>query len=500
VQPGAFLVDQLPVLSGANEVTLVLTDIDGRQRSVTLPLYVTTRLLAKGVSDFSIEAGAVRRQYGARSGDYGRAFASATWREGLSDTVTLEAHGEAADGLWLAGGSGAVALHAVMALTASAAVSHGPAADGALWALGAERNGRRLNLAVRYEQLEGAFQDVADLEGEGHSRRRAVATIGLNLGRPGVLNLAYVAEQRADHTSSAVFTAGYGADVFRRRARLSLTGYGTLREERQWGVALSLSIPLGAGGLLSAGVQKRRDLRTYEANIRGAAMDNRLTWEARAVEGDATAREAQLRWSGGRVDARAQVLNDGDTSAVRIEAAQSLVAFGGDLFVADRVDDAFAVVRVGDIPGVEVFRENQSVGRTSPAGRLFVNHLRAYEGNSLSIDPRGLPLDAALDTTAKTVAPRRGGGVMLDFEVSEERSALVMLRTPQGPPPPAGAQVTVAGRTFPMGYDGEVYLRGLAAGANRLDVAWRGASCQVSVMAAAALGRIPRLGPFTCAP
>lgn len=183
-----------------------------------------------------------------------------------------------------------------------------------------------------------------------------------------------------------------------------------------------------------------------------------------------------------------------------MEAAQSLVLFDGRLFVADRVDDAFAVVRVGRNAGVEVFRENQPVGRTDAGGRLFVNHLRAYESNGLSIDPAGLPLDAALETTSKTVAPRRGAGAPVTFEVIEERSALVTLMTRSGSAPPAGAEVHLGDRVFPMGYGGEVYLRGLEVGRNVIRVLWREHDCEVVVTVPDQPGEIVKLGPYACTP
>jgi outer membrane usher protein len=227
-------------------------------------------------------------------------------------------------------------------------------------------------------------------------------------------------------------------------------------------------------------------------------MDNRLIWQVRDVEGVVPQRSAELRWDGSTVDGRVRLLDDTATSAAQIEAAQSFVLFDRHLFVADRVDEAFAVVQVGRNAGVEVFRENQPVGRTDAGGRLFVNHLRAYESNGLSVDPAGLPLDAALETTTKTVAPRRGGGAPVTFGVVQERSALVTLMTKSGAAPPAGAEVHLGDRVFPMGYGGEVYLRGLEVGRNVIRVIWRERTCDVVVTVPDELGGIPKLGPYTC--
>lgn len=500
VQPGAFALGQLPTLTGANQMTVVVTDVDGRERTVTLPFYVTTRLLGEGVTDFSVEAGAMRENYGVHSNDYGPQFASATWRRGISDAVTLEAHGEAAKGLWLAGVSGAFAVRSLFAFSVAAAVSDSPSGQGSLWSLGFDRTTQRLSLTARREMASDDFRDVPTLADQSHPKTRDVAAVGLNMGKAGTLNLAYVSEVRSDAVGAPVATASYGVDLFNHRARLSATAYNVLNEEDQWGVGISISVPLGGRGLVSAGLQKRKDAQYHELDVRGSALDDRLTWEVRDVESPIPVRSAELRWDGSTIDGRARLLNDGATSAVQVEAAQSFVIFDRRFYVADRVDEAFAVVQVGTTPGVEVFRENQPVGRTDRNGRLFVNHLRAYESNGLSVDPTALPLDAALETTAKTVAPRRGAGAAVNFSVVEERSALVTLMTAQGASPPAGAEVHLGDRVFPLGYGGEVYLRGLTPGRNVITVLWRDHACEVVVTVPAKLGGIPKLGPYSCTP
>jgi outer membrane usher protein len=363
VRPGAFALGHLPVLTGANNVTIVLTDIDGRERTVNLPFYMNTRLLEQGLTDFSFEAGAVREDYGLKSAEYGQAFLSGVWRRGLSGGMTLETHGEAARGLVMGGFSVWTPVLSRFAVGGALAVSNGPDGEsGTLWAVGFDRTANRLSVSARHEESSAGFRDVADLSDEAHVRSRDTATIGLNAGPAGTLNLAYVSETRADGTQTPVATASYGADLFQRRARLSATAFSVLNQKDQWGVGFTILIPLGQHGLVSGGAQRRREGGYYEAEARGSTMDNRLIWQLRDVEGPVPARSAELRWDGSTLDGRVKLLDDEKTTAAQIEVAQSLVLFEGRLFVADRVDEAFAVVQVGRNAGVEVFRENQPVG------------------------------------------------------------------------------------------------------------------------------------------
>ncbi|HMQ28701.1 MAG TPA: fimbria/pilus outer membrane usher protein, partial [Acidimicrobiales bacterium] len=92
VPPGPFTLESLPVVTGAGEVQLAVTDLLGRQQLITQSYYVSSRLLRPGLQDFGVEVGALRRDYGRESFDYGDALANATYRYGITDRLTAEGH------------------------------------------------------------------------------------------------------------------------------------------------------------------------------------------------------------------------------------------------------------------------------------------------------------------------------------------------------------------------------------------------------------------------
>ena len=126
----------------------------------------------------------------------------------------------------------------------------------------------------------------------------------------------------------------------------------------------------------------------------------------------------------------------------------------------------------------------------------------SYVGNALSIDPQGLPIDAQVERTTALVAPRSGAGLVTRFGVAKERALLISLRLPDGASPPVGAVAALAGsaRAAPVGYDGDVYLRGVGAAENRIDVTWPGGSCTAFVSGAVEPGRVRNTGVVSCAP
>ena len=70
VPPGPFEVRQLPIVTGAGDVSVVVRNALGQDTTQTLPVYASRLLLSPGLSAFSAELGAVRLSYGTLSDDY----------------------------------------------------------------------------------------------------------------------------------------------------------------------------------------------------------------------------------------------------------------------------------------------------------------------------------------------------------------------------------------------------------------------------------------------
>ena len=132
---GPFELNNVPIVTGAGEINLVVRDLLGRETVIQQSYYASPRLLAPGLSDFSFEAGWLRTGYG-ESSAYGDGFGAATWRQGLSRSLTGEAGVELqakrrAAGVELAGLLGDWAVGRV-ALAASSSSTQGMAERGQL--------------------------------------------------------------------------------------------------------------------------------------------------------------------------------------------------------------------------------------------------------------------------------------------------------------------------------------------------------------------------------
>jgi outer membrane usher protein len=130
---------------------------------------------------------------------------------------------------------------------------------------------------------------------------------------------------------------------------------------------------------------------------------------------------------------------------------------------------------------------------------VLLDSLRAYERNSVSIDPKELPLDASLATPAMTITPAYRSGPVVRFPVARASAATLKLVLPDGTPVPAGALVTTSSEQVPVALEGLVYLTS-AQGQQTARAEWQGQRCTFKFERPAQGDLQPDLGNVTCWP
>lgn len=154
-----------------------------------MPFYVTSSLLQKGLSDFSVAAGTLRRDYGLRDFGYGPGVTSGSLRYGLSDNFTLESHAEASDSLTLGGLGGNLRLGNFGVLNTALSQSQFDGESGQQLSLGYQYSSQRYSFSYQRMQRRDQYADltVVDSAYTTLSKRSEQATLSLNLDSWGSL-------------------------------------------------------------------------------------------------------------------------------------------------------------------------------------------------------------------------------------------------------------------------------------------------------------------------
>lgn len=463
VQPGPFTLSSVPFINGAGEAVITYTDTLGRQTTTVMPFYVSSELLAPGLGDFAVAAGALRRGYGRGSFDYGGSAASVAWRRGLSNLLTVEAQADATSG-FASGGLGAV-MRLGLAGVLSASWSHSSAGrdQGRQLQLGYRYSAPRLGISAQHTRRSERYADLGSHEWRRSSagQRSTSVTGSLQLGAGGSLGAGYfdVASRAGQRTRLASFSWGLSVG----NAMSMHASANRELDAGEWSGTLQFVASLGRGrGSVSGGVQngEGREALASAAYHRTAPVHGGPGWSMSIAEQERGGVEAQadLMWRARVAEWHAGARRREGVDEFWAGGTGSLVFMGGAAFAAARVHDGFVVVSTG-LEGVPVRFENQLVGTTDARGHLLVPWVTPFHEALYAIDPLGLPVDVEASLVEQRVAVRRGSGLLLDFPLRPTRSLGLTLRDIAGVPLPAGTLLRLDGeRTSYVGWDGFAYV------------------------------------------
>src|ERR1700761_2185281 len=126
IDAGPFAIKDIPVITPEGNISMVITDVLGRQQIVTQSYITTRELLRPGVSQYTYELGSIRRAVGIISDGYGAAFLDGTHRYGLTRSLTINGRVEVLIKSQTVGGGFDYALSNLGLLSGGIAVDHGP--------------------------------------------------------------------------------------------------------------------------------------------------------------------------------------------------------------------------------------------------------------------------------------------------------------------------------------------------------------------------------------
>lgn len=502
LQPGPYTLTNVPFINGAGEAVVVTTDALGRQVSTTLPFYVTSSLLQQGLSDFSVAAGSLRRDYAVRDFAYGPGVAAGTLRYGLTDYFTLESHAEAAESLALGGVGGNVQLGTFGVLNTALSQSRFDGRGGQQLSLGYQYNNRWVGFNYQRLERHGDYADLSLVDSPyiRLSQRSEQVTLSLNLQRYGSLGAGYFDVRAADNSRTRLVNLSWSKSLW--GSSLYLSGNRDL-DDSQWAVQAQLVIPFDLHGTLALSLERNTEGQSlHRVNYsRAVPSGGGVGYNLGYAGGEREAyRQADVTWRLQSVQLQAGLYGSSDSMTRWADASGSVVLMDDGLFAANRIDDAFVLVSTEGFADVPVRYENQVVGRTDSKGHLLVPYSSGYYRGKYEIDPLELPPDVRSPNVEQRVAVRRGSGYLLEFPLRRVLAASLVLVDTAQKELALGSQVRheQSGAVAVVGWDGLVYLEDLGEHNSLVVQKADGGSCRVQFPLQAEQDQVPLIGPLVC--
>lgn len=505
VRPGPFTLQSLPTVNGAGQAVINVTDALGRQVSTTMPFYVGSELLRPGLADYAVSIGALRRDYGFKSFSYGVLAASGSARYGVSDWLTLEAHGEAAPGLGVAGAGGVMRLGNAGVFNAAYSHSWHDGSAGRAITLGYRYSNRRFSLSAQHEQQSRGFRDLSDLDrafAVAAARRITSVTTAVATDRFGSFGAGYFDASVRGGTRARLANASWTLPIG-NGASLYATAFREIGG-KSWSATLQVNIPFGGrtGTASSSVTRERSGGYSVRADYsRSPPPEGGIGWNAalaRYEDGDLYG-QADMVWRSAHAEVRGGLYGSAGNLTRWGGVSGSLVTMDGAVFAANRINDAFVLVSTDKEKEIPVRYENQLVGVSDRNGHVLVPWASAWYPAKYTIDPLDLPAGYRVPVVEQRIAVAQGSGYHLTFEIEPVVAAQLILLDAAGQPVAAGSAATVNGRfTTQVGWDGVLFLEDLLPQNVLVVEKADGASCRAAFLLQGRAGEIVQIGKVPC--
>jgi outer membrane usher protein len=425
--PGPFQLENLTGAPGYGDIELVLRDQFGRATHLSSPYYLTDQLLKPGLQEYSYSAGLRRDGYGTSEDRYSSAVLLGRQRYGWSKRLTVGYSLQAGDGLLLlspqldllAGTAGIVSL--------AAGGSTGNQGGGGAALLRYAFNRRPFSTSLEYQFFSQSWQTLSETANAGATLQQLLrGTIGWGSLVVGSLTVNVAQRKFFNGSAQTSLGATYSRRLFDKvscnlflqqthdtsneLSAFAILSYApperpqvALRFEAQQGtssqaVDVQRNAPAGAGYGYLATAGHRRDDAGSVAYLETSGEDHSRYLSS---------------WGRGHYEGG----DAGSATALSLAAAGALTWVGGHFELSRPVEDSFALVRVGTMPQVKVYRNGEEVGRTDKNGLILIPGLSSYYDNRISIDDTDIPIEQRISKVEYYLSPPARSGSCVDFAV-----------------------------------------------------------------------------------
>ena len=500
VPSGPFSINNFPSITGSGEARVVVRDILGRETIITQSFFSNANLLEKDLQDWSFEIGAIRRNLGVDNANYGPRFASGLWRQGISQSVTLEGSGEWSQPQRRVGLGASFQLpFGTLGQTALATSRNQSSGNGSSLLVGIERVGLRHGFSLNSQSASRNYRQLGiDI---ALPRQQSGASYSYTTDVLGSFGVSFASVDKYDSGRFSTLSLNYSLRVGKQSSL-------TLRATKLGGVtagtllAASLVIPLEDRITVVGGLTTRSGTtESYLTANRALTSDTGWAWRTavgRRQEG--TYSEGGTYYQGTKGLLTADASSSQTQQNLRLGLVGGFMLADGRGFATRRVEESFAIVEVPGYADVGIGFQGSTLTRTNADGVALLSRLLPFQSNSVRLNPGELPISAELDSIEMEAVPALRGGVKITFPVRSGRGALIKIVLDDGLAAPAGAEIELTGdkKDFFVARRGEAFVTGLQTD-NVIRLKWNSGVCKLAFkLPAGQTDDIARVGPLLC--
>ncbi|WP_258166658.1 fimbria/pilus outer membrane usher protein [Pseudomonas poae] len=530
VAPGPFVLNDLFATGYGGDLTVTITEADGRQREFIVPFATNANLLRPGYSRYSLSVGQLD-EIGLR---HPPTMMQATYQQGLTNlltgytgTVVGEDYNSQLLGAAFNTPLGALSFDVTRSSaqlpghgsreghSAQVRYSKNFTESGTHFALGAYRYSTEGFLSVRdAARVRDLAIDGRSLDDISRLRDRMDISLNQSLGNGSVYLTGSMQNYWNRDSGNLTFTMGYNGSWKGMHYTLSAQRTKDLLSERiDKQVELSVSLPLGSGArapTLTTTAYSGNQNSGERVNLGGTLGErSEFTYGVGGsrIHGSGTSATADMKYQASHGVLSAGYGQSADYRAMSLGMTGGIVVHGDGVTFAPELGDTIGIVQAPDALGARINGNHGS--QVGKSGYAVVPLLTPYRQNVVELDPKDLSVDVELKTAAQNIAPRAGSVVKLKFDTVSGQALLITALLEDGSPMPFGSDVfdEEGNSVGIVGQGGKAFVR-VSRQDGALTVKWGGnanASCRLQYgldkePGDDAIHRLRQLDAGTCQP
>ncbi|WP_162564727.1 fimbria/pilus outer membrane usher protein [Acinetobacter baumannii] len=505
---GEFDIQTIPSISGAGAAQMIITDINGRQQVQNISLYRGNHLLAKGLNDWSINLGYPKLNYGISSFEYADDLAfNGSYRYGLNNTFTVEAHTELTKQLQQAGLGAVYQLGTRLGqINLSYTHSHTPEQQGQLLGMGYSWNSQLISLSYNGLRQFGNFNDIASVNNTTFASKSDQFYIGFNT-QLGQFGGSYIQQKYMGEPNNRYALLNWSY-ILPRQMNLNLSySRDLLNKENSY--YISFNIPWANRNSTTVTAQRNNAQNQLNLNtIHSADQDQGgIGWQVSASHTEQYSQfQGQLdylgRYGSVLLNLQHNISEQQNNTTANASLNGGFVVLKDALLAKRLTSGSFAIVSTDQIPNVPVRLENRLIGKTNRKGYLLLDNLNPYQHNNVAIDTLDLPINLKIEKTQQDAVPRQSSGIFIRFPIYKVKAVQLQAINSQGDNITVGTPVwseKPTDQTQPMtivAHEGMIYLDNVTS--NTLYIGNQPTQCRIELPDIKTLSGYSDLGKILC--
>lgn len=512
LSPGEFIFQNIPATAGVGDASLVIRDSFGREERVAIPFYFSSTILKQGLHEYNYSVGAVRGNYGVESDDYVKPALLLTHRYGFFENLTAGARLEAEHGLASSGLSSSFLIKGIGFFDTAAGYSlkddGARNREGGAYSLGYSYSRRTWGLNWRLS-LRGYSRDYSNLSmNEVTAKTEFLSSIGYADRVLGSISLSYTQTNKYASDDLTKYSARYSRKIvgglnFDVTASQTLTGKDT-----SYQVLSSLRYQFDKTTMGSVAYQQTDGVNDTTAMLQKTPDDDRgigYRFLANKTDDTPAGYDGDISYYARYGIYTAKYNETNKTSGYQLRASGSVAAVGGETWLGQPIRDSFALVKVGNLEGLNVYQGGSPSDKTDANGETLITRIQSYDANKISVKEEDIPLGYNLASFTKHISPLYRSGSLVKFDVQKLQAisgniSIIDKNNKEEPAEFWRLTVKVGEETVgsPLITDGEFYLENIPAGKHAASIKKQELRCDFTLDIPESAESSINLGKIVC--